>query len=390
MRRFWYVRPPMRRRLSLLTLVAVVVTLGVAAPPAPAAVSHAFVGMGVDGPFFYPGMDQNAEMSQVAATGVHSVRTLFAWSSIQPYAKFAAVPPTIRSEFVNVGGVPTNFSFTDDVVAQAASHGLTVLPVLEYAPAWDSRHPGKQATPPTRTGPYARFAAALVNRYGPKGSFWAQNPGIRRVPIRMWQIWNEPNFTSYWSQRPFEPGYVKLLRAAHAAIKRADRGAMVVLAGLTNFSWKYLTKIYKIKGARKSFDAVAAHPYTAKPAGVITILGKVRHVMDRFGDRKKPLFATEISWPSAKGQATTLFENATTQSGQAKKLGQAVRLLARNRARLRLKAFYYYTWITNETPPGARKDPFNYAGLFKFIDGKGPFMKPAYSAFASAVRAIER
>ncbi len=363
----------------------------VAAPSvAQARVPRGFVGMGLDGPFFYPGMNENAEMGQIAGSGVQSVRTLFDWSAIQPYPNFSAVPPTLRSEFRNVGGVPTNFTFTDQVVALAASHGLTLLPVLEYTPSWDSRNPANHGSPPASTAPYGRFAAALVNRYGPRGSFWAENPSIRRIPIRMWQIWNEPNFNVYWSQQPFEPGYVKLLRAAHAAIKAADRGAKVVLAGLTNFSWEYLTRIYKIRGARGLFDVVAAHPYTANPSGVVTILERVRAVMNRFGDRRKPIIASEISWPSAKGKAVTLFENATTESGQAQKLGQAVPLLARDRRKLGLEAFYYYTWITNETPPAARADPFNYAGLFRFINGQGTSVKPAYAAFVRAVRGIER
>jgi hypothetical protein len=380
----------MRRSLPLVSLVAALVVLFAAPPPAGARVPRGFVGMGIDGPFFYPDMDENAQMNKIVASGVQSVRTLFDWAGIQPYPDFASVPPALRSKFVNIGGVPTNFSLTDQVVGLAASHGLTVLPVLEYAPTWDSTHPGSPGAPPSSTAAYAKFAAALVHRYGPTGSYWGQNPQIRKIPITMWQIWNEPNFTVYWSRQPFERGYVKLLRAAHNAIKAADRSAKVVLAGLTNFSWRYLTQIYKIRGARGLFDIVAAHPYTANPSGVVTILEKVRAVMARFGDRKKPIIASEISWPSAKGQAITLFENATTEAGQARKTGEAVRLLARDRKKLGLRAFYYFTWITNETQPGARADPFNFAGLFRFINGVGTFQKPAYPAFVRAVRAIER
>jgi hypothetical protein len=384
----------MRRRLLLMSSI-VLLASGIAAPfPAQARVPRGFVGMAIGGPFFYPDMNENAMMAQIVASGAQSVRTLFDWAGIQPYPNFSAVPPSLRGEFQDVGGVPTNFSPTDQIVALAASHRATILPVLEYAPRWDVQDPGNGdsngQSPPKSTGPFARFAAALVSRYGPNGSFWAQHPGIPRVPIRMWQIWNEPNFITYWSTQPFERSYVNLLRAAHNAIKAADQGAKVVLAGLTNFSWDYLRRIYKIRGARRLFDVVAAHPYTANPSGVVTILEKVRAVMDRFGDRRKPIIASEISWPSAKGQAQTLFENATTESGQAGKTARAVRLLARDRRKLGLQAFYYYTWITNETQPGARVDPFNFAGLFRFIDNRGTFVKPAYAAWVRAVRAIER
>ncbi len=40
--------------------------------------------------------------------------------------------------------------------------------------------------------------------------------------------------------------------------------------------------------------------------------------------------------------------------------------------------------------PGARGDPFNFAGLERFIDGVGIQVKPALQAFAKAVASIER
>ena len=379
------------RRLTLGAVIAMLVgaVAGLGAAAAQARVPVSFVGMGIDGPFFYPGMNESGEMAAIVGTGVGSVRTLFSWRAMQPYRSAASVPASQRPFLVNAGGVPTDFSHSDDVVRVAATHNVTVLPVLEYSPTWASRHPSDSAAPPTSDAAFARFAAALVARYGPSGSFWSANRSVPKVPIRMWQIWNEPNFTSYWTTQPFERSYMKLVAAAHSAIKRADHGAKVVLAGLANFSWQYLTKIYKIHGARKSFDVVAAHPYTATPQGVLTILGKVRATMNRFGDRNKPIMATEMSWPSAKGKAKTLFENATTESGEAKNISKVVPLLAKNRKRLRLKAFYWYTWISNETLPGARNDPFNFAGLWKFINNVGSAAKPAYTAFVKAAHGIE-
>ena len=152
----------------------------------------------------------------------------------------------------------------------------------------------------------------------------------------MWQIWNEPHFTSYWSQQPFAPGYVKLLAAAHAAIKAADPGAKVVLAGLADFSWQYLAQIYRVPGARRLFDIVALHPYTAEPRGVITIMQRVRAVMNQFGDRAKPILATEITWPSSEGKAPPQFGVSTTEAGQAARLAAVVPLLMANRSKLGL------------------------------------------------------
>jgi hypothetical protein len=203
----------------------------------------------------------------------------------------------------------------------------------------------------------------------------------------MWQIWNEPHLTSYWSEQPFAPSYVKLLAAAHAALKSADPGAKVVLAGLANYSWQYLASIYSVPGTKRLFDIVAIHPYTAQPRGVITILQRARAVMDRFGDSRKPILATEITWPSSLHKAPPQFGVSTTEQEQAQNLATLMPLLAANRAKLGLMGFYWYTWMGDETP---RSQPygFDYAGLLKYIDGTVA-AKPALSTFQRGALAIE-
>jgi arabinogalactan endo-1,4-beta-galactosidase len=204
----------------------------------------------------------------------------------------------------------------------------------------------------------------------------------------MWQIWNEPNIRTFWPPRPIASTYVALVAAAHKAIKRVDPNAKVVLGGMPNYSWVQLKAIYKVPGARRQFDIVAVHPYTAKPDGVITILKRVRTVMDKAGDSRKPILADEVSWPSSLGKVPSSgkFDVATTESGQARKITQLLPLLARDRRALGLLGFDYYTWASVERRPGI---PFDYAGLFRFSDGSF-IAKPAYYAFRKAALAMER
>ncbi len=376
-------------RVRLLVVFATLAIGLVAAMPAAARVPQGFVGTVLNGPFFYPQFDQSGQMNKMVSDGVESLRTSFNWAVMQPYKSYSSVPAAQKAEFQDVNGLPINDSVMNSLVALAAARRMTILPVVEYTPGWDSRNPRSAATPPSSPAAYARFIVAMIHLYGPHGSFWAANPSLPRVPIRMWQIWNEPDFTVYWSKQPFESSYVKLLRAVRPAVRAADPGAKIVLAGLPNFSWRYLADIYKFKGARKLFDIVAVHPYTATPSGAVTILKKVRTVMNQHGDSKKSMMATELSWPSAKGLAKTSFENSTTVAGQASKVSQAVRLMAKNRKRLRLAAFYYYTWITNQTLPGAKHDPFNFAGLLSFLDGSGISAKPVLRTFTRAALSVE-
>jgi len=48
---------------------------------------------------------------------------------------------------------------------------------------------------------WAKFLKAVVKHYGPNGSFWKQNPGVPKHPIRNYQIWNEENFVFFTSPR---------------------------------------------------------------------------------------------------------------------------------------------------------------------------------------------
>lgn len=345
------------------------------------------IGAMFDGPVLGPRVDLNHQLDLAVSSGVESLRVAVDWSSAQPYQSLAQVPSAQRGSFTDVGGVPTRFADLDRVASAAAARGLSLLPVVLSTPRWAAAGPRASISTPPRPAAYGAFVGALVHRYGPHGSFWSSHPKLPAVPVRMWQVWNEPDFARYWSVQPFAPSYVKVLAAAHAAIKQADSGAQVVLAGLPEFSWQYLAQIYAVPGARALFDTVAIHPYTARPAGVIEILARVRAVMDRAGDARKPLLATEITWPSSQGHAPPQFGVGTTEAGQAMLLGQVMPLLERNRARLRLNGFYWYTWMGDESRRSSAY-AFDYAGLLGYADGR-VVTKSALAVFRRWALALE-
>ena len=327
------------------------------------------VGSMADGPLFAGGVNISRQLGSMVASGVESLRVSVDWSTAQP---------------TQAG--PIDFSQLDRIVGPAAAHDLSVLPVVEYAPRWDALQPGNRASATRSPVPYAAFMAALARRYGPHGTYWSAHPQYPPKPIRMWQIWNEPNFSSYWSEQPFAPSYVRLVGAARSALRAVDPGAEVVLAGLPNFSWQYLAQIYRVPGARSLFDLVAVHPYTAQARGVITILSRVRAVMNRFGDRAKPMLATEVSWPSSDGRASDQFGIGTNEAGQASRLREVMPLLAQDRAKLGLAGFYWYTWMGDEGPTATYA--FDYAGLLRYVSGQIS-AKPALAVFQRGALAIE-
>jgi hypothetical protein len=351
-------------RRACFLLIAACVLLAAPAQAAERRVPQGWLGVTIDGPLTAA---DSGEWERMARSGVESVRTAFRWYVLQPD-----------------GAAPPDFSSADAIVAAAAAHGMTVLPVIEQAPGWAAVRPGDLASPPRDPATVQAFTAALVARYGPRGSFWAQRPDLPRLPIRAWQIWNEPNHTGYWSERPYAPSYVRTLRAAAAGIRSADRNATVVLAGLTNRSWLALRQLYKA-GARGAFDGVALHPYTYKAEDVLRLVRYARRVMRRYGDARLPIWITELSWPAAKGEELERpIGIEVTEAGQATRLATALRLLAKARKRQNIAGVHWYTWISQE----GGTSPWAWAGLRRVRDGRAVSVR-SLTAFRRWARRLE-
>jgi arabinogalactan endo-1,4-beta-galactosidase len=218
--------------------------------------------------------------------------------------------------------------------------------------------------------------------------FWSAHHGLPRQPITMWQIWNEPDLPYFWSTKNFARSYVALLRVAHRAVKLADPKASVVLASLTGDSWRGLATIYAVPGARSLFDVVGENTYAPTPARVISVLRHVRQVMNNNHDVGKPLIDTEVGWPSAKGKTSLGLGVATSEAGQATKLGQLLPMLASERRSLGLAAFYYYTWMSTDQDGSA--SPFAFSGLLTYsAHAHRVSEKPAFRTFSRVVRTLE-
>jgi hypothetical protein len=370
-------------RVPVLLFAACSLLAAVLSAPAAAAerrVPPGWLGVVADGPL---SPAQGAEWDGMVAAGAESVRAAFFWDRVQPYRTAAEIPSADAARFRHTGGVPTDFTELDATVAAAAARRLGALPVVQGTPGWAARRPGDPASPPARPATFAAFLRVLVARYGPRGTFWAERPDLPRMPVRAWQIWNEPNLTRYWSVQPFARPYARLLRTAHAAISRSDPGATVVLAGLPNESWTALRRIYAA-GGRGGFDAVALHPYTGRPQDVLRLVRRARRVMARYGDRRVPVWLTELSWPAARGRVPDPAGFEVTEAGQATRLGTALRLLAAARERLRIGRVFWYTWLSTEAGPSA----FDWSGLRRLRDGNIVSAR-ALTTFARWARRLE-
>jgi len=285
--------------------------------------------------------------------GVESLRIPIGWAAVQPSP-----------------GATYDWSGFDNQIEEAAKAGIKVLPFLTGAPEWAV--PGK-AVPgagglkaPARlpVGGEARtawvaFLTATVARYGPAGSFWSEHPGVPKRPIREWQIWNEPNF-KYFIAKPNPAEYGQLVKLSSTALRAADPGAKVVLAGLfsrpkgardrktgkhKSLNWyasDFVEAMYKrTPGVKTKFQAAALHPYTIFARELPEVTEELRNVLEANGDAAKSLLITELGWSAGPKTGNNLF--AKGPGGQARELRTSFTLVKKYQAKWRLKSVFWFS-----------------------------------------------
>ena len=234
------------------------------------------------------------------------------------------------------------FTELDRFVRAASGRGLQILLGVQGAPAWAVGDGAPSSAPPGTwkpdPGALGAFMAALARRYS--GSF--PDPEGGSLPkVRDFQIWNEPNLSTYltpqWNgNRPVGARhYKKMLNASSRAIKSVDRRARVVTGGLAPYGeppggsrtrplrfWRevFCLKTPKLKrkkrcGDKARFDVFAHHPInTSGPpkqgavhpddasSGDLPSVRRVLRAAERQrtvqGKGKHPLWATEMWWES--------------------------------------------------------------------------------------------
>lgn len=150
--------------------------------------------------------------------------------------------------------------------------------------------------------PWAEFVYAAVNRYKPGGqlarvSRWPSGKGIR-----VWEIWNEPDFSAFWGGSVSD--YARLLKVAYLAARQADSGARIMVGGLVVWEkqgWFVdLLNIYKNDpnpvAARYPFDMLAIHSYS-HPPNTFEIVARHKSLLAIYGLSGVPIWLNETGVP---------------------------------------------------------------------------------------------
>jgi hypothetical protein len=306
-----------------------------------------------------PAQVQASELAAMKAIGITSIRLDADWSIVQ-----------------HAGARSFSWGQLDRAVTSVRAAGMTVDLIIDGTPAWAAKAgtSGDVSPPPASPAQYATFAARVAARYAPHG-------------VKLFEIWNEPNSAGFWSPKPDPAAYTADLKAAHAAIKRAEPSALVISGGLapetndgTNIApITFLQDMYA-DGAKGSFNAVGYHPYSypALPDTYEIWSGwsqmsqtptSIESVMAANGNASVPLWLTEVGAP-------TNGPDGVGTAAQAEDLTQAI---ANAKTTSSVAALYIYTYEDSGTDTSTDEDWF---GLLTASGAENP----SYAAVAAALK----
>lgn len=222
------------------------------------------------------------EFKLMRQAGIRWARTDFDWTTVQS----------------NQDG-PWDFSMFDETVDLAGKTGVKILPILAYDVPWAS--PAYE-----HMDQWLEYVRKTVTRY--------------RDRLRCWEIWNEPDLEQFWRGTPDPAQYAAFLKATYREIKRIDPSLTVLLGGVSGIPYEYIEGVYKAGGG-DAFDVMAVHPYrypeTPEARSLREDLARLRTLMAQYGDANKPVWITEIGWPTHESGGFLLDDLIRTGLGTA-------------------------------------------------------------------------
>ena len=289
-------------RLLLLSLLALLLTLlppeptfaqTVALAPPDEATRASRLGItfiaSVDTP------DVAARYERALALGAGWNRWPLYWDRVETRAgrfEWGAYDALVKAEVA--AGLRTNAILLGAPSFHRDEHSIAGLNEPIFADGSDS--PGRDKTI-NRDNPWARYVFESVKRYMPGGTLAWLNGWDESQGVRVWEVWNEPDFANFWQGGVAD--YTRMLKIAHIVAHWLDPETTVMLGGLlypTQDNWlsAILNRIINdpMHEAHHWFiDAVAVHSYgNAWRSGWLTLY--VRQTLVAF-DLERPIWLNE-------------------------------------------------------------------------------------------------
>jgi hypothetical protein len=336
---------------------------------------------------FVPGEtveERTAAYRQLYRAGVRAIRVDIPWVQVEPRGQ-------------PLGDY--DFSERDRELRAITRAGLKVIGILDYGhpdysllgdflggtPVGGGIPPfyvaNAQYFPPDDPEDFAAYARTVAEHYGEE--------------VVAWEVWNEENEGwRFWPPHEDPAAYARLLCAAHDELGEVDPETPVLFGGvffpaaaeLPGMSGPtFVQAAYDAqRGLGGCFDAMAYHPYpypfTAPEldvpvrGSVLSAADQMQAVLERNGDGGKPLWITEVGWPT---------HDRAYGVPERKQAQYVARMQAATLAQ-RIPVLTWYTYGDYEDPSG-----FNQEAWFGFFRPDGS-PKPSYEALRTFHRLFRR
>lgn len=275
------------------------------------------------------------DYSRMAAGGVGTVRVVLQWSGVE----------TAKGAY--------DWSAFDQLLNDVAGAGLEPIVTVFGTPQVYAETATIPPTDDARTfDAWADFLRAAAARYGNGGDYWesftAANPEAAPRPVREWEIWNEPNSSTFWSPTPDPAAYAKLVKRSARILGKADGQAQVMTAGMfatpqsdgAIVSYDFLADVLGRNGIERAVDLVGLHPYGPNVEAVTEQVAQTRKTVDEAGSDAH-LWVTEVGWGSDPKPGSDL---SKTPEEQADLLSESFKTLYDSREKWGLDGVVWYTW----------------------------------------------
>jgi hypothetical protein len=254
---------------------------------------------------------RDAALGYIEDAGIDTVRTEIGWRDVEPAAP--------------VNGVHTyNWTSMFNHVYALAQHGQSLTPMMLAPPGW-AQDPASAGACQRRGGitaesvdDYAAFVRAVAEMFGRGGAYWdwaaVYRPALPQRPITTYELWNEPNWDSFWCPDINPEVFAAAVAEAGDAIHAVDPQATVSVGGLVVLEsnqfdanghltgMKTRAFIQRMSAAEPELaskvDAVALHTYWDTPDDNLRALSLVEGWLDEFGLGRERLVVSEYGWRS--------------------------------------------------------------------------------------------
>jgi hypothetical protein len=174
----------------------------------------------------------------------------------------------------------------DRVIDGVRAMGKEPMICLSYMPETMSTTGRSRVTQPADYNEWADLVRATVTHLNVE----------RKLGIRYWEVWNEPNEISFWQAS--YPEYLKLYDVTVRAALSADPTIRIGGPAVSRFSADHIAEFLEHEAAPGSagrVDFVSWHSYGASPSEMADQIRKARAIVEQFPQFKPELFITEFN-----------------------------------------------------------------------------------------------